>query len=134
QEVIKESEVDVQQRIAGDLEALVQEGLGLEETIGTGKGSQQGQEEEQSAKERMPKNMAGTALGAAVPVMLKAPASGVKRPASPVKKSSPTKLASKCRGCKVPKYEVSLKNLTGLTLWLTLSARHQPSQSLPTRN
>ncbi|KAG6867555.1 hypothetical protein C0993_001272 [Termitomyces sp. T159_Od127] len=104
QEAIKESEVDAQQRIARNLEALVQEGLGLGETTSAGKGSQQGQEEEQGAKERMPESMAGDAPGAPVPATPRASAEGIKRPALPVKKSSPTKPASKHRGCKA-RYE-----------------------------
>ncbi|KAG6882120.1 hypothetical protein C0993_011830, partial [Termitomyces sp. T159_Od127] len=109
QEIAKESEVDAQQRIARNLEVLAQEGLGLGETTGTGKGLWQGQEKEQSTKERMPKGTAGVALGAAALVMPKTPAGSTKGSASSVKKSSPTKLASKCRGRKVPRYEVSFE-------------------------
>ncbi|KAG6883987.1 hypothetical protein C0993_002285 [Termitomyces sp. T159_Od127] len=98
QEVIKELEVDVQQCIAKDLEVLVQEGLGLGEATGTSKGSWQGQGEEQDAKERTSKGMAGTALGVAAPATPKAPISGTKRLVLPVKRSSPTKPAFKRRG------------------------------------
>ncbi|KAG6882970.1 hypothetical protein C0993_008453 [Termitomyces sp. T159_Od127] len=100
--------MDVHWCITKNLEVLAWEGLGLGEAIGTGKGSWKGQGEEQGAKEKMPKDMASAAPGAAALVMPKAPMGGAKGLASPVKKSSPTKLASKCRGCQVPRYEVIL--------------------------
>ncbi|KAG6882122.1 hypothetical protein C0993_011825, partial [Termitomyces sp. T159_Od127] len=66
QEVAKESEADAQRHIANSLEALVHEGLGLEEATGAGEESQQGQgEEEEGAKEKTPKTMASAATGAA---------------------------------------------------------------------
>ncbi|KAG6867262.1 hypothetical protein C0993_005130, partial [Termitomyces sp. T159_Od127] len=65
QEVAKESVVDVQWCIVRDLEALAWEGLGLEEATSTGKGLQQGQEEGQGTREKMPKDTAGAASEAA---------------------------------------------------------------------
>ncbi|KAG6883108.1 hypothetical protein C0993_007791, partial [Termitomyces sp. T159_Od127] len=104
QEVAKKSEADAQRRIANSLEALACEGLGLEEATGAGKGSQQRQEEEEEeegTKEKTPDTMAGAAMGAA----RKASAGDTKRLALPTKKGSPTKPASKCRGCPMPRYE-----------------------------
>ncbi|KAG6883258.1 hypothetical protein C0993_007132 [Termitomyces sp. T159_Od127] len=106
QEVAKESEADAQRRIANSLEALACEGLGLGEATGAGEGSWQGQgEEEEGAKEKTPETMAGAAIGATMPAAKKAPTSGTKGLVSPAKKGSPTKLASKHRGCPMPRYE-----------------------------
>ncbi|KAG6884279.1 hypothetical protein C0993_012510 [Termitomyces sp. T159_Od127] len=44
-------------------------------------------------------------MGAAMPVAMKAPAGGAKELASSAKKMSPTKPASKRRGCQAPRYE-----------------------------
>ncbi|KAG6867347.1 hypothetical protein C0993_004122, partial [Termitomyces sp. T159_Od127] len=103
------SEVDVQRCITKNLEVLAQEGLGLGETTSAGKGLQQGPRKEQGAKERTPKSMAGVALEAAASVTPRAPAGGTKGLALPVKKLSSTNPASKRRGRKAPKYEVSFE-------------------------
>ncbi|KAG6863963.1 hypothetical protein C0993_009754 [Termitomyces sp. T159_Od127] len=106
--VAKESEVDAQWHIANSLEALACEGLGLGGATGAGKGSQQGQEEEEEeegTKEKIPNTTAGAAMGAA----RKAPVGGTKRLALPTKKGSPTKLASKRRGCPMPRYEAPMQ-------------------------
>ncbi|KAG6894599.1 hypothetical protein C0993_011149, partial [Termitomyces sp. T159_Od127] len=111
QEVAKESEADAQRRITNSLEALAYKGLGLEEATGAGKGSWQGQEEEEGegAKETMPNTMAGAAIEAAMPATRKAPTGGAKGLASPAKKGSPTKPASKRKGRPALRYEVSGK-------------------------
>ncbi|KAG6864761.1 hypothetical protein C0993_008552 [Termitomyces sp. T159_Od127] len=110
QEVTKESKADAQRHIANSLEALAHEGLGLEEATGAGKKSWQGQEEEEEgAKEKMPDTMASAATGAATPAARKASAGGAKGLASPAKKGSPTKLASKCRGHPMPRYEAPMQ-------------------------
>ncbi|KAG6882572.1 hypothetical protein C0993_010054, partial [Termitomyces sp. T159_Od127] len=70
QEVAKKLEVDVQQRIANSLEALAWKGLGPGEATGAGKGLQQEQGEEEGAKEKMPKTMAGATMGAETPASL----------------------------------------------------------------
>ncbi|KAG6875264.1 hypothetical protein C0993_010112 [Termitomyces sp. T159_Od127] len=101
QEVAKESEADAQRCIANSLKALAHEGLGLGEATRAGKGSWQKQGEEEGTKEKIPDTMAGTATEAA----RKALAGGAKGLASPAKKGSPTKLASKRRGCQAPRYE-----------------------------
>ncbi|KAG6875556.1 hypothetical protein C0993_008577 [Termitomyces sp. T159_Od127] len=107
QEVAKESEADTQRHIANSLEALAHEGLGLGEATGAGEGSWQGQEEkeEEGAKEKMPDTMAGAATGVAMLVARKAPMGGAKELASPAKKGSPTKPASKRRGCLALRYK-----------------------------
>ncbi|KAG6875573.1 hypothetical protein C0993_008494 [Termitomyces sp. T159_Od127] len=80
------------------------------ETTGAGEGSWQEQEEEkEGTKEKTPATTAGAATGAATPVARKAPMSGTKGLASPDKKRSPTKLASKRRGCLMPRYEVPMQ-------------------------
>ncbi|KAG6882923.1 hypothetical protein C0993_008641 [Termitomyces sp. T159_Od127] len=89
-------------------EALVCEGLGLGGATGAGNGLQQGQEEEEEeegTKEKTPDTTASAAMGAA----RKAPAGSAKRLASPTKKGSPTKLASKCRGRPAPRYEAPMQ-------------------------
>ncbi|KAG6898461.1 hypothetical protein C0993_006655 [Termitomyces sp. T159_Od127] len=91
-----------------ELEALAWEGMGLKEATGIDKGLGQRQESEEGAKEKTLKDLACTALGAAVPAMPKAPAGGTKGLASPVKKLlSLTKPASKCKECKAkaPRYQ-----------------------------
>ncbi|KAG6875886.1 hypothetical protein C0993_006926 [Termitomyces sp. T159_Od127] len=105
QDVAKESEADAQWCITNSLEALVCEGLGLEEATGAGESSQQGQEEEEeeSTKETTPDTMAGAATGVAMPAPRKAPMGGAKGLASPTKKGSPTKLSSKRRGHPTPR-------------------------------
>ncbi|KAG6883210.1 hypothetical protein C0993_007381, partial [Termitomyces sp. T159_Od127] len=103
--VAKESEADVQRRIANSLEALVWEGLGLEEAAGAGKGSRQGPREEKGTKKKMPKTTAGAAKGVAMPAAMNALIDGTKGLALPTKKLSPTKLSSKHRGHQVPRYE-----------------------------
>ncbi|KAG6876762.1 hypothetical protein C0993_000577, partial [Termitomyces sp. T159_Od127] len=104
----KESEADVQRRITSSLEALAHESLGLGEATGAGKGLQQGQgeeEEEEGTKEKTLNTMAGTATGAAMLAARKASMGGAKGLASPAKKGSPIKLASKCRERPTPRYE-----------------------------
>ncbi|KAG6866134.1 hypothetical protein C0993_007636 [Termitomyces sp. T159_Od127] len=103
QEVAKESEADAH------LEALVHKGLGLGEATEAGKGSRQGQEEEEEeeegAKEKTPDTIAGAAMGVAMLAARKVPMGGAKGLALPAKKGSPTKPASKCRGCPMPRYK-----------------------------
>ncbi|KAG6881285.1 hypothetical protein C0993_002106, partial [Termitomyces sp. T159_Od127] len=123
QEVTKKLEADAQQHITNSLEALAWEGLGLREVTGAGKGSQQGQGEEEGAKEKMPETTAGTAME----VAMKAPAGGAKRLASPAKKTSLTKPASKHRGRQAPRYEVSSKIPLNLLFLLTLSDKQDLS-------
>ncbi|KAG6883822.1 hypothetical protein C0993_003539 [Termitomyces sp. T159_Od127] len=92
------------------LEALVHKGLGLGEATGAGKGSWQEQgEEEKGTKEKTPKTTAGAAMGAAMPVARKASMGGAKGLASPAKKGSLTKLASKRRGHPTLRYKISDK-------------------------
>ncbi|KAG6883135.1 hypothetical protein C0993_007656 [Termitomyces sp. T159_Od127] len=110
--VAKGSKADVQRCIANSLEALAHEGLDLREATEAGKGSQQAQkeeEEEEGGKEKMPDTMAGAAMRAATPAARKAPTGGAKGLASPAKKGSPTKPASKCRGCPTPRYKAPMQ-------------------------
>ncbi|KAG6866779.1 hypothetical protein C0993_007416 [Termitomyces sp. T159_Od127] len=110
QEVAKESKADAQWRIANSLGALVHEDLGLEEATGAGEGSWQRQEEkEEGAKEKTPNTTAGAATRAATPVARKASTGGAKRLASPTKKGSSTKLASKCKGRPMPRYKMPMQ-------------------------
>ncbi|KAG6859230.1 hypothetical protein C0993_004264, partial [Termitomyces sp. T159_Od127] len=127
QDVARESEVDVQQRIARSLEALALEGLGVGEAAGAGEGSRQRPEEEEGARETTPNMTAGAATGAASPVARKAPAGGAKGLASPAKKGSPTKPASKRRGRPAPRYEVSGNRRQQLTCFYVLW-RQAPTQ------
>ncbi|KAG6883777.1 hypothetical protein C0993_003876 [Termitomyces sp. T159_Od127] len=112
QEVAKEFKADAQQCIANSLKVLAREGLGLGEAKRAGKGSWQGQEEEEEkegAKKKTPDTTAGAATGAATPAARKAPTGSAKGLASPTKKGSLTKPASKRRGRPMPRYKMPMQ-------------------------
>ncbi|KAG6898548.1 hypothetical protein C0993_006047 [Termitomyces sp. T159_Od127] len=73
-------------QVTKELDALVHEEMGMEEATGTCNSLGQGKEREESAKEKMLKDLAGAALEAAVPATPKAPVGGAKRLVSSVKK------------------------------------------------